>query len=177
MIRLIATVVAACSVALTGCAALRAEATRVHLGGKSFVELQLPGGWAARPVFVAGPATERVRVFNGTAEVMQVLPLRWSNQRSAPGADRDPLRAQAVAAIGHMESCRGASLRERPTPDGVALYCSPGGGTAGERIVGVLARPRMVAAFVFVDASGGIADDVLWRVIDSVGHFSFEQES
>ena len=157
---------------LAACATPLAEEARVHLGGSSFIELRLPPGWELRPVFGSTPTVERVRVFAGGTEVMQVIPVRWNKDRALTDPNHSQLHGQAASTLGERGLCHGVSLKERKLPQGLAVYCETGQG-GGQQVAGVLANPRMVAAFSFSSHPGESAA-ILWRVLGTVRHFSFE---
>jgi hypothetical protein len=168
----------ACSLALlVGCATPLGEASRVHLGGRSFVELRVPAGWELRPVFAQGnPTTQAVRVFEGTSQLLQVSPTSWSNKSSLPAAGPAALRKRVSQALQQGHLCQGARLEERGLQGGVAMFCTVGQGQGDKRVIGAIASTRLTATFSFRESSTASAS-LLWQVIGTVQHFSFENEA
>jgi len=76
-------------------------------------------------------------------------------------------------ALRERGTCTGVQIRERAVAHGSALFCTPGTSDGRFPIAGVLANRRMTAEFVFLDPQR-TSDAVLWEILDTVKHFSFE---
>ena len=171
-------VAVACSLTLlAGCATPLADKTRVHLGGRSFVELRLPEGWESRAVFAQGNSTtQAVRVFEGSIELLQVAPASWSNKSSLATAGTADLLSRANQALTKSQLCGGNRLQERILQESVAVFCTVAQEPGGIRVIGAISSTRLTSTFWFRE-SATAASSLLWQVLGTVRHFSFENEA
>ena len=171
-------VAVACSLTLlAGCATPLADKTRVHLGGRSFVELRLPEGWESRAVFTQGNSTtQAVRVFEGSIELLQVAPASWSNKSSLATAGTADLLSRANQALTKSQLCGGNRLQERILQESVAVFCTVAQEPGGIRVIGAISSTRLTSTFWFRE-SATAASSLLWQVLGTVRHFSFENEA
>ena len=168
----------ACSLTLlAGCATPLEDETRVHLGGRSFVELRLPEGWEFRPVFAQGnPTTQAVRVFEGSTELLQVAPVSWSNKSLLATAGTADLLSRANQALTKSQLCGGTRLQQRILQESVAVFCTVAQEPGGTRVIGALASTRLTSTF-WLRESATAPSSLLWQVLGTVRHFSFEDEA
>ena len=161
------------AVQLAGCASTLADGARVHLGGQSFLELRLPVGWEFRVAYTSPPTVDRVRVFNGATEALQVFPLTWNNVKAPTGHSADDLRSRARTALEQSKFCSNLPVDERILDEGLALSCNVPTASGGRQTFGALANTHITAAFSFQENVTAPSARI-WKVLQTVRHFSFE---
>ena len=155
---------------LSACATPLSKTSRVHLGGPSFLELEIPAGWEIRVAYGPKGKVEQVRVFRETTEVMQIVPLNWRSQRSESEVSKSQMRNTAFSSLRDRGLCKDLTLEERSLAHGVAAYCARP--VSNSRTVGVWISGQITTEFSVLNPPDTIEPE-LWKVLGSVRHFSF----
>lgn len=159
---------------LTACAMPLADASRIHLGDRSFLELRLPRAWELRVVYSLPSGVKTVRVFSESGEPLEIEPITWSADVPDLPADSQLLRERGRQLVLQHALCDGAieTMQERMLQLGLALYCRfPRSAAAEPKHVGVLVTANMTARFVFVPESAA-QSALIWQVLGSIHEFN-----
>lgn len=161
-------VLVAVAALINACTTLPGQTSRIHLVGRSFVEIRLPDDWNLYREWAFPDEVQTVRLFQRGDEVAQLSILSWDDQPLRTRRDPVVLRALAVAVVEAKGLCQTEPMQERSTRHGVAMHCH-----ARDKdvpTVGVVATPHFVAEFAF----HATESEPLWRVLDSVRWFRYE---
>jgi hypothetical protein len=181
------TVVATCMLRLlSGCAIAcfsltsSAAETRVHLGGKSFLEVIIPDTWEFRVAYAQPPAVQAVTLFEEGEEVARISPIVWNNRARFAARSAVEMLAEAKRLLLATQSCKaGIPPTFTQHVGGALASCQPSATATpshGATRVGVLVTQRLSASFALLTSSASTHSE-LEAILRSVQHFSFENEA
>jgi hypothetical protein len=172
-------ILSGCTLACFSLTSSAAE-TRVHLGGKSFLEVFIPDTWQFRVAYAQPPAVQAVTLFERGEEVARISPIVWNNRARLATRSAVEMLAEAKQLLLATQSCKaGIPPTFIQHVAGVLASCQSSATTPpshGSTRVGVLVTHRLSASFALLTSSASVHSEVE-AILKSVQHFSFENEA